>query len=180
MIPKGQKSHDVKIRDSLGQLYPDMSRLASYVAWKKGFPEHAAEDGLQDAIVLFLQREDEQWQSDFLKASLGEQLGYFWRAICNNTLKAILRNRLEPIPEQGCEDHAAPNLVGEVAEQDAFMKALQQLPEEKREVMELNAQGYTGKEIAIKLNITAEAARKRLFDARKCMREFLQMQRSRP
>jgi RNA polymerase sigma factor (sigma-70 family) len=145
-----------------------------------GLPEQAGEDALQNAIVLFLQRADAQGQAEFLRASAGKQIGFFVTAMRNNMLKVKLRNRLAPLPEKTYEVEIVPGPAEEVAEQDCFEKALQELSEGQREVMELDIQGYTDKEIAAKLNIAAGTARKRLFDARKNMAKFLERQGIRP
>jgi RNA polymerase sigma factor (sigma-70 family) len=142
-------------------------------------PAHAAEDALQDAIVLVLQRTDASWLAQFLAASPKEQIGYFLSAIHNNALKAILRNRLDPLPEIPCEDETAPNPAREAERTDtrrAVREAIQRLPKAQREVMELDMEEYTDAEITGKLHISPGATRKRRFDAGENMRKILQSQ----
>lgn len=123
---------------------------------------------MHNAIVLFLKREDaQQWQVDFLQASPREQINYFLTAICNNGLKAMLRNRLEPLPEQGCKDQTAPDLAEEVEREDAITKAVQSLPERQKEVMEFAKEGYSVAEIAQILETSPGNVRQQMFKARK-------------
>ena len=177
MLRKDQKSPDEQLRETLEQIYPGIIRLAPYIAWRRGFPEHAGEDALQDAMVLMLQRMDTQWQARFLTASAEEQIRYIVAAIGKNTLKAISRNRLEPMPETPCEDETALNPAEEMERADtrrAVREAIQRLAKGQREVMELDMEEYTDKEITEKLHISREAIRKRRYNAGENLKIILQ------
>jgi RNA polymerase sigma factor (sigma-70 family) len=169
-----------RISEVLEKLYTGLLSLAAYIAWQMGVSVETAEDALQDALVLVLQRADAAWLAEFLAASPKKQIGYFLTAMHNNALKAILRNRLDPLPETPREDETALDPAEEVERKDAITKAWQNLPERQREVMALRKAGYTAPEIAKKLGITPNNARQQELKALRNMREFQRKQDAMP
>jgi RNA polymerase sigma factor (sigma-70 family) len=169
-----------RISEVLEKLYTGLLSLASYIAWQMGVSVETAEDALQDALVLVLQRADAAWLAEFLAASPKKQIGYFLTAMHNNALKAILRNRLDPLPETPCEDETSPDPAEEVERADtrrAVWEAIQHLPKRQREVIQLgDIEDWSREDITKHLKISAVNLRQQRFKGLQQMKKLLQSQ----
>jgi RNA polymerase sigma factor (sigma-70 family) len=112
----------------------------------------------------------------------GYPLQYARKAVFNNFIKAKERGKLRQrrvaarLVERGhvsqCED-AEDEGLGVEANRQWVADVLSELPPAQREVMQLIADGLTHKEIAETLNISGEAVRRRLCDARARLTQLL-------
>ena len=116
-----------------------------------------AEDCVQDAIVLSYERRSTfnfMWQ---LK-------GYVYTCVHNNCINILRKTKLEhdyAAQQKDIEDEIAAGMI-EQETIDLLHKAIEELPEQYRQIFELNyEQGMKMKEVADALNITFEALKKR-------------------
>src|SRR5574344_612296 len=126
-----------------------------------------AEDCVQDAIVLSYERRSTlnfMWQ---LK-------GYVYTCVHNNCINILRKTKLEndyAAQQKDIEDEIAAGMI-EQETIDLLHKAIEELPEQYRQIFELNyEQGMKMKEVADALNITFEALKKRKIKMFTLLRE---------
>lgn len=165
---------DERIKAELEKLYLAILEIAPYVARCARNPKVTGQDALHTAIMRMLEMEDKLKQS-FLERPEGEKKGYCILATKNNVKQEMRWDwRFDSyVSSEGTSDKTIPDHAEEVANKDAVIKALQSLPKQQREVMELVREGFIAQEIAQKLKTSAVNVRQQMFKARKTMQKSL-------
>ncbi len=131
-----------------------------------------AEDVCQDAFVAAIERIDDCRRPD----RFGAWLLQIVRNCARDHLRARGGGRTVPVEEAGLEAAgASPAVAAERADaRRRLLVALAELPEERREVLLLHdLEGWTHREIAVRLELPEGTVRSHLHHARRRMRALL-------
>lgn len=104
------------------------------------------------------------------------------KIVINEALQLIRKNTRQAIREQKSneqfEELSTPEVISRLQAEDV-MKLMAQLPDGYRIVFNMNiVEGYSHKEIALKLNITESTSRSQLTRAKRMLRDLLNDQKT--
>lgn len=128
-------------------------------------------DIVQDVFVRL-------WNSDVRFENEKALTVYLYRSVANNSLKYlrdkhINDRRLKQWQEEGEEDMSEENF-SEVVREEVFRKLrelINQLPNDRREIMLMSLEGMSGEEIAMRLGISIHTVKQQKYRAYKFIRE---------
>jgi len=141
----------------------------------RGAPEIDHKDLVHEAVVRFLEKYQplEQPGTVTLDAWLISVMAHFFYDECK---KSRTRQKSEEDPtvtRWTLSQNAVPPTYERIT-RERFDQAIAQLPEQQRLTFLLRSEGLRNQEIALKLRISVNVVAKRLFDARKNLRDLLQ------
>lgn len=157
--------------DSFGALYAlyadELYRYACAVLHDR----HTAEDAVQETCLKVYTNLNRIQRPDAVKA-------YFFKAL-QNTAKTVLRRRAFTVYEEdvSAEMPAPDSTETLAADRTDLSRALSVLSEEERQIVLLSAvAGFTSKEIAATVDLTAGAVRSKLSRSLQKLRTYLSEQ----
>lgn len=159
-------------RDLLSEFYQTYKNRFYAIAYSRLHDRSLAEDAVQEAFSRIASRPEK-----FFSLSRNKMVAYT-DVIIRNVSVDMFRSNILHAPEELPEyDEKAPLLedivVGSLQKQ-RLMDFIAELPQRQRDTLELRISfGLTNSEIADQLNISEDAVRQRIYQARKSIVEFL-------
>ncbi len=154
--------------DAFGALYALYAQELYRYAYAILRDSHTAEDAVQEACVKVYTNIQNIRKPDAVKA-------YFFKALQNTAKTLLRRGAFTVCGAEIPEDSPAPdNTESLAADRTDLQRALLRLTEEERQIVLLSAvAGFTSKEIAATVDLTAGAVRSKLSRSLEKLRTYL-------
>lgn len=154
--------------DAFGALYALYAQELYRYAYAILRDSHTAEDAVQEACIKVYTNIQNIRKPDAVKA-------YFFKALQNTAKTLLRRGAFTVCGAEIPEDSPAPdNTESLAADRTDLQRALLRLTEEERQIVLLSAvAGFTSKEIAATVDLTAGAVRSKLSRSLEKLRTYL-------
>jgi len=136
--------------------------------------EHWAEELTQDVWV-------QMWAARQHFALLENPMAYLYRMAHNRSLDWIRRNNRELKAQYLIQQHLQPQAENNIAEKSDYenthrllLKAIEELPQQRKKIFALKQSGLSYDEIAAALNISRNTVKNQMVSALHALRSFLQ------
>lgn len=131
--------------------------------------EQLVADVVQETLIRL-------WNSDICFESSKGMVVYLYRSVANNSLKYLRDRNVEDerLKKWQEEEEMSVENFSSVVEEEVFRKLrnlVNQLPEERREIMLMSLEGMSGEEIAARLGVTIHTVKQQKYRAYKFIRQ---------
>lgn len=133
--------------------------------------KQAVADVVQDTLVRL-------WNGDVIFENGKALTVYLYRAVANNSLKYLRDRNVEDerLKIWQEEEELSEENFGSVIQEEVLRKLrdlINQLPEDRREIMLMSLEGMSGEEIALRLGVTIHTVKQQKYRAYKFIRARL-------